>query len=721
MARTETIQISGMTCAACVKRVEKGLEKLGGVSGVEVNLALESASVMYDEGQVTSRDLTEAIEHAGYSARILSDEKEMSEKTELEHRGLLAMVLVSSFLSAPLLVHMVLMLLNIETVLGDPVIQLALATPIQFGIGWRFYQGAFYSLKSLAPGMDLLVALGTTVAYGFSVYTGFISEPGGHLYFEASALIITLVILGKYFEASAKGRTSAAIRKLMGLQPDTAVVIRDGKEMTVTVKEIRTGDRVIVKPGERIPVDGIIESGSSTVDESMISGESLPVDRSPGDDVVGGTVNLAGFFYFRATRVGEDTMLARIVKTVKEAQAGKPPIQRLADRISGIFVPVILVLSLVTFSTWLLVTGDLSSAIISAVAVLVIACPCALGLATPTAVMVGTGRGAEMGILIKNGPALEMAHRVNAVIFDKTGTLTMGEPALTEILPFNGFSTRDLLYYGGIAEKNSEHPLAGAVTARAGAEIGDLPDPGEFTVVPGRGVRARYLGKTITAGSGEFFAEEGISFENVKEELRGYHNQGKTAILVAVDGKAAGILVLSDTIRDTAAAAVKDLEEMGITVSMITGDSEGSARHIASMAGIGRVMAGALPEQKAGFVRDMQGQGIVVAMVGDGINDAPALATADLGIGMGNGSDIAVETSDISIIRGDLNDVVTAVRLSRKTIGTIKQNLFWAFFYNVLAIPLAALGFLNPVIAGAAMAFSSVSVVTNSLTIRKFA
>ncbi|HHW98077.1 MAG TPA: copper-translocating P-type ATPase, partial [Firmicutes bacterium] len=607
-----------------------------------------------------------------------------------------------------------------------PLVQFIFATPVQFLVGWSFYKGAYRSLKSGSANMDVLVALGTSAAYFLSVYNTFFVPvaPGEmpHLYFESSAVIITLILLGKYLEARAKGKTSEAIRKLMGLQAKTARVVRDEQEIDVPIADVVVGDIVVVRPGEKIPVDGEVVSGTSSVDESMLTGESIPVDKGPGDLVVGATINKHGAFRFRATKVGADTALAQIIKVVEDAQGSKAPIQRMADTISGIFVPVVVGIAALTFIVWYLVTGNAEQAIINMTAVLVIACPCALGLATPTSIMVGTGKGAENGILFKGGEHLENAHRVQDVILDKTGTITKGEPAVTDVIVFPDWrgAEEELLTLAASVEQASEHPLGQAIVNHAKETGLELAVAADFQAIPGHGIVARAADKQVLVGNRKLLKEQGIDFEVHLETLEQLEEQGKTAMLVATDGQAAGIIAVADTVKPESAAAIAALQEMGLGVYMITGDNWRTARAIAEQVGIKQdhVFAEVLPEHKAEAVQKLRDSGRVVAMVGDGINDAPALATADVGLAIGTGTDVAMEAADITLMRGNLQSIVSAIRLSRLTLRNIKQNLFWAFFYNSLGIPVAALGLLNPIVAGAAMAFSSVSVVTNALRLR---
>lgn len=572
--------------------------------------------------------------------------------------------------------------------------------------------------------MDVLVALGTSAAYFYSLYLSLKSLGSGEsvdLYYETSAILITLILLGKLLEAKAKGRSSEAIRKLMGLRAKTAVVERNGEIKEIPLEEVVVGDIFHVKPGEKIPVDGVILEGQSAVDESMLTGESIPVDKGPGDEVVGATINKHGFLRVKATKVGKDTALAQIIKVVEEAQGSKAPIQRLADKISGVFVPVVVAIALVTFIIWYVVVspGNFAAALESMIAVLVIACPCALGLATPTSIMAGSGRAAEYGILFKGGEHLELTHRVTTVVLDKTGTVTNGTPELTDVFPAESWDEEELLVLAGSAEKKSEHPLAKAIVAGIESRGIALKEAEEFAAIPGYGVRAVIDGREIYIGTRRLMARENIPIDGVGEKMETLERQGKTAMIVAVDGKFAGILAVADTIKETSKEAVARLKGMGLEVIMITGDNKETARAIADQAGIDRVIAEVLPEGKAREIKKLQSEGKKVAMVGDGINDAPALAVADIGMAIGTGTDVAMEAADITLIRGDLNSIADAIYMSHKTMRNIKQNLFWAFGYNTVGIPIAAMGFLAPWIAGAAMAFSSVSVVLNALRLQR--
>ncbi len=726
------LDIQGMTCAACVSHVEKAIKKVDGVDLATVNLATEQATVSFDPAVAQVATIIESVIHAGYSACITTelDAKKKSEKKDDELRRLKRRVIIAVILCAPLLGAMLAGVLKISSLmfLHNPVLQLILATPVQFWIGWRFYKGAWSNIKSLSPGMDLLVALGTSSAYIFSIFNGFIASRVGvastGLYFEASAVIITLVLLGKYLEAKAKGKTSEAIKKLMGLQPQSASVERNGELIVVPISDVLVGDIIHIRPGERIPVDGIIISGNTAVDESMVTGESIPVEKESGDKLISGTINSYGTLKFRAEHVGKDSVLSRIISIVEEAQGSKAPIQKIADKVAAIFVPAVLGIALLTFLVWWLVVGSLPSAIIAAVAVLVIACPCSLGLATPTAIMVGTGIGAQRGILIKNGEVLQLSGKLNAVVLDKTGTLTQGRPQLQRVVPLTEDKSKEQVDYlfqlAASIEYNSEHPLAKAVVQAAKAKGYEFIEVDSFYAVAGKGVEAIIANTKYYVGTEKFLRESGIATAEAMTEKSALEEEGNTVVILSDAQKPLALLVIADKIKATSVSAIATLKALGLDIYMITGDNERTARAIAGSVGITNVLAGVLPEGKSSEVQKLQRQGKIVAMVGDGINDAPALATADVGIAMGEGSDIALESADVTLMRGDLNEIAAAIQLSRKTMSKIKQNLFWAFFYNAIGIPVAALGFLNPMIAGAAMAFSSVSVVSNSLSLRQF-
>lgn len=724
------IKISGMTCAACSARIEKKLGQLEGVVQAAVNLATEKASVEYDPSKIKISGILKAVRDLGYEAELaenVAQDKE-KEQREKEIRSLKTSLVISALVSSPLLLAMVLGILGLEipalNFLHDQYFQLVIATPVQFIIGARFYNHAFYALRAKSPNMDVLIAMGTSAAYFYSLYNVLFQDVMEgmmkDLYFEAAVVIITLILLGKYLEAVAKGKTSEAIKKLMGLQAKTATVLRDGVEMAIPIEEVEVGDIVIVRPGERVPVDGKIIEGHSSLDESMLTGESLPVEKKQGDLVIGATVNKYGTFKFKATKIGKDTVLAQIIIMVEEAQASKAPIQKIADRVSGVFVPVVLVIALVTFGIWFFGTGNMTEAIVNAVAVLVIACPCALGLATPTAIMVGTGKGAENGILIKGGEYLETAYKLDAVVLDKTGTITKGTPEVTDIKSLSGRDSLQLLRLAAVAEKRSEHPLGVSIYEEGKRRLGGIPDPDKFEAIPGRGVMVEFNGSRIHLGTRKLMHDLGIDTEKIEADIAKLEDEGKTAMLMAADNSLEAVVAVADTLKENSKEAIGALLEMGIEVYMITGDNYRTANAIARQVGIKNVLAEVLPENKAEEVEKLKAQGKVVAMVGDGINDAPALAAADIGMAMGTGTDVAIEAADITLMRGDLRTIPMAINLSRKTMRKIKQNLFWAFFYNVIGIPFAALGFLNPMIAGGAMAFSSVSVVTNSLSLKSF-
>ncbi|HOW81589.1 MAG TPA: heavy metal translocating P-type ATPase [Spirochaetota bacterium] len=716
-------KISGMSCAACSARVEKALLGARGVTGANVNLASEKALVSFDPAIIDEDGIMAAVASAGYAAAPVSEDSPEGEGPDLRETQRLGLsVAVSAALSAPLLAAMALMLAGVHSSpLHDPLVQLLLATPVQFVIGRHFYIRAWHGLRAKSPGMDVLVALGTSSAYIYSVYNGFFAPGGGHLYFEASAVIITLVLLGKYFESRAKGKTSQAIRKLMSLRPNIAHAVRSGLEIDVPAAEIVPGDLVTVRPGESLPVDGEVVSGSTAVDESMITGESFPVEKKEGDMVIGGTVNTFGAVTVVARRVGRDTVLARIIRAVEEAQGSKAPIQHLADRVAAVFVPAVLFVAACAFAGWMAVTGDVQAAVSAAVSVLVISCPCALGLATPTAIMVGTGRGAESGILIKNGAVLEIAEKIDALVFDKTGTITSGRLDARDLVSAGRISEGELLSLAASAERNSEHPVSAAVVSLARERGMALAEARGFSAMPGLGVKAEVAGKKVIMGSPDLMAANGIDTGDIRARIESLQNEGKTVIIISIDGRCEGAVALSDSVRDGAPDAVAAVKAMGIETYMITGDNSRAAAFIGRSAGIdeARVRAGVMPDGKAAEILRLKDRGYVVAMVGDGINDAPALAAADMGVAMGSGTDIAMETADVTLMRGDIGLVVDAIALSRKTMRKIRQNLFWAFAYNVIGIPVAAMGLLNPVVAGAAMAFSSVSVVTNSLLLRK--
>jgi len=713
------LQVDGMTCASCVGRVEKALLKLPGVLGASVNLATERASVEALSDVPTSA-LVAAVTRAGYTAA------EVSTRKADDARRLPAWwpVAASAALSAPLLAPMLLALLGIDWML-DGWVQLALATPVQFLLGARFYVAAWKALRARTGNMDLLVALGTSAAYGLSLYmlVSRGSHEMPHLYFEASAAVITLVLLGKWLEARARRQTTDAIRALNALRPATARVLREGAEREIALEEVALGDIVQVRPGERIPVDGVVTEGRSHADESLVTGESLPVAKSPGALVTGGSINAEGALTVRTTAIGAETTLARIVRMVESAQAQKAPIQRIVDRVSAVFVPVVLGIAALTLLAWVALDGNWERALINAVSVLVIACPCALGLATPTAIMVGTGAGARRGILIKDAQALELAHSVSTVLFDKTGTLTLGHPALVAVEPAPGWVRNRVLSLAAAVQAFSDHPLAKAVVQKARDEGLAVPQASDARALPGRGVQASLDGLRLALGSSRLVQESKLDAGTLAPQAERLEREGHTVSWLMSAGESPallGLLAFGDSVKPTAREAVAHLQRLGVKTAMVTGDNAGSAHAVARELGIQTVHAQVLPSDKAGVVQSLRAAGEVVAMVGDGINDAPALAAADVGIAMSTGTDVAMETAGITLMRGDVRLVGDAIDISRRTYSKIRQGLFWAFAYNVLGIPLAALGLLSPVVAGAAMAFSSVSVVLNALLLRRW-
>jgi Cu+-exporting ATPase len=776
------LALEGMTCASCAMRIEKGLKKLPGVKDASVNFATEQATVMYDPSQTGLEQLVQKVDAVGYKAIPLvmpaqkqasvepetdsqkpvqgetasdvsgtteipaisiSQEDEQSKRRRAELVRKRNLLILGIVLTVPVVI---LSMFFMNRFPGENYLLLVLTTPVWAVVGWEFHRGAIKSLRHGSANMDTLISVGSTAAYLMSVVATFFPQVVGAVtFYDTTALIVTLIFLGKYLEVRAKGQTNEAIKKLIGLQARTAHVVRGGREVELPIEQVQVNDELIVRPGEKIPVDGVLLSGLSSVDESMITGESIPVEKVEGDPLIGATINQRGLLHMHATKVGADTVLAQIVRMVEEAQGSRAPIQRLADTISGIFVPVVLVIAALTFIGWSIVgnvtagsaaAGMVSAAnpwivaIVAAVAVLVVACPCALGLATPTAIMVGTGKGAEQGILIRGGESLERIQAVRAVLLDKTGTITKGKPELTDVVTVPGKQADEMLRLAAAAEQGSEHPLASAIVegARArGLELGSYPE--NFTAHPGRGLQATIEGHEILVGTRHLLDEHALAYDTLATRLEELEQQGKTAMLVAIDGEVAGIVAVADMVKVDSAQAVQQLKEQGIAVWMITGDNQRTAQAIATQVGIPaeHVLAEILPEDKARQAKRLQEQGLVVAFAGDGINDAPALVQADAGIAMGTGTDIAMESSDITLVKGNLKSVATALALSRATMRTIKQNLFWAFAYNVVLIPIAILSplipFLGenaPIFAAAAMALSSVTVVSNSLRLRRF-
>ena len=741
-----TIPIGGMTCAACAQRIEKALRKLPGVTSASVNFATEKATVNYDPQQIRVSALREAIEKAGYKALAVSKSDTADEdkaRKQKEIRRMWTKFIVAAIFSLPLLyIAMVPMIkfvqlpfpkaldpMNFSLIYG--LVELLLVLPV-IGVGYKFYTVGFKALIRRSPNMDSLIAIGTTAAMIYSIYNLFQIADGNFravesLYFETAGVIITLIMLGKTLEAVSKGRTSEAIKKLMGLAPKTAIIIQDGLEKEIPIDEVEIGDIIIVKPGAKIPVDGTVLEGHTAIDESMLTGESMPVDKKAGDMVYAASLNTNGTIQFRAEKIGSDTALAQIIKLVEDAQGSKAPIAKMADIVSGYFVPIVCIIALVAGVAWFFGSRDVEFALTIFISILVIACPCALGLATPTAIMVGTGKGAENGILIKGGEALETAHKINTIVFDKTGTITEGKPTVTDVLTSGGTDSDTLLQITASAEKGSEHPLGQAIVQGAQDKGLEFLKMDSFEAVTGRGIEGSINGQVILAGNRKLMEERNISLTGWEEASDRLAEEGKTPMYVAIDGALAGIIAVADVVKQSSRAAIESLHSMGIEVAMITGDNKKTAAAIAREVGIDRVLAEVLPQDKSNEVKKLQSEGRKVAMVGDGINDAPALAQADIGIAIGSGTDVAMESADIVLMRSDLMDVPTAVNLSKRTIRNIKQNLFWAFGYNVIGIPIAAgvlylFGgpLLNPILAAAAMSLSSVSVLSNALRLKRF-
>jgi P-type Cu+ transporter len=724
MKKTD-IKIGGMTCASCAKIIDKALNKEKGVKLATVNFSTEKAAIEFNPKITDEQKLIKTIKKKGYSGYISKGEdfkKEQKQSKEVLYK-LRNKVILSAVFAIPTFI-LGMFFMKTPLFAFQDYLMWILATPIQFYVGWQFYQGSWMALKNKSANMDSLIALGTSAAYFYSVYVALSGT--GHQYFEASAVLITLVIFGKYLEAKAKGRTSEAISKLMKIGAKTATVIRNRKEMKLPIDKVQAGDIVIVKPGEKVPVDGVITEGHSTLDESLVTGESIPVEKKKGDGVIGSTINKVGSFRFKATKVGSETTLSRIIKLIEEAQTKKAPIQRFADSVSAYFVPIVIFIALVTFTVWFsIIKAEVGFAIIAAVAVLVIACPCALGLATPTAIMVGTGKGAKRGILIKGGDALETAHKLSYVVFDKTGTITKGQPEVTDLVVSKGLTENKLLEIAGSIENSSEHPLAEAIVNKAKAKKIKLKKITGFKAITGKGVKAKVSGKEYYLGNLRLMNERKVSLPTFKKRIETLETEGKTAMVLAEGKKCLGVIAVADEIKEDSPKAIRALQKLGIRVYMITGDNERTAKAIAKRAGIKNFFAEVLPGEKAKHVKKLQRKGKVAA-VGDGINDAPMLAQADIGIAMGSGTDVAMETGSIVLMRDSLLDIPKAIKLSKMTMAKIRQNMFWALFYNVLGIPIAAgvlypwTGWLlSPMIAGGAMAASSVSVITNSLLLKR--
>ena len=744
--KKDTLKITGMTCAACAARIEKVVGKMDGVDEISVNLATEKAVITYDPSKTGLSQIKEKIEKTGYGAVEIQQKKLVDEdklRKEREIRILWTKFTVAAIFAAPLLYFAMGSMISwlrfpipsivnpMQFPLNYSILQMTLTTPIVIA-GYRFYTVGYKAIINRSPNMDSLIAMGTTAAIVYSLYSVYQIANGNFgaiegLYFETAGVIITLILLGKSLELVSKGRTSEAIKKLMGLAPKTAIVIRDDREYEVPIEEVEIGHIILVKPGEKIPVDGVVLEGSTAIDESMLTGESIPVEKKAGDQVYAASLNKNGMIRFQATKVGEDTALARIIKLVEEAQGSKAPIAQMADVVSGYFVPIVFGIAVLAFLAWFISGEPLVFSLTIFIAILVIACPCALGLATPTAIMVGTGKGAEYGILIKGGEALETTHKINTIVFDKTGTITEGKPEVTDILTAGGTDRNRLLQLAASAEKGSEHPLGEAIVNEAEKERLELFKPEDFLAIPGHGIEVSINGISVLLGNKKLMTERKISLSELEKDSDRLAEEGKTPMYIAMNNTLAGIIAVADVVKPNSRKAIEKLRNMGLEVAMITGDNRKTAEAIAKQVGIERVLAEVLPQDKSNEVKKLQAEGKKVAMVGDGINDAPALAQADIGIAIGSGTDVAMESADIVLMKSDLMDVPTAIQLSKSTIRNIKQNLFWAFGYNVTGIPVAAgllylFGgpLLNPILAAAAMSLSSVSVVTNALRLKRF-
>jgi len=738
-----TLPVQGMSCASCVEKVQTALNHVPGVIQADVNFATETARVEFIPGQVTVKDLSRAVEAIGYKI-IEVEEGDVVEKEkaarEAEFRALTIKFAVGVVLVVPLfiLVHWDKIGLSRIWAMSKQTgffLQLMFQTPVQFWVGWQFYRGAWAAARHKTSDMNTLIAVGTSAAYLYSVlatlFPWIFAAKGlfPDVYFDTAGAIIVLILLGRLLEARARGQTSEAIKKLIGLQAKTAMVVREGQEIEIPIEEVQIGDIVMVRPGEKIPVDGVILEGHSAVDESMVTGESIPVEKTVGQEVIGATLNKTGTFRFNATKVGKDTVLAQIIQMVQEAQGSKPPIARLADVIASYFVPAVIGIAVLTFVTWYFLgpAPALTYAVLNFVAVMIIACPCALGLATPTSIMVGTGKGAEHGVLIRGGEALEMAHKLNTIVLDKTGTITKGEPSVTDVIEAEGVRPEEVLRLAASAEKGSEHPLGEAIVNQAKEKGLELEASTDFNAIPGHGIEATIGGKQVLLGNIKLMKDRSVPLKDMDKKAADLSSEGKTPMFVAVNREIGGIIAVADTLKENSKAALAALRNLGLEVVMLTGDNQRTAEAIARQVGVDRVLAEVLPDQKAEQVKTLQAEGKKVGMVGDGINDAPALVQADVGIAIGTGTDVAMESSDITLISGDLTGVVTAIALSKATVRNIKQNLFWAFAYNTILIPVAAgvlfpfFGILlNPIFAAAAMGLSSVTVVTNALRLRRF-